>query len=450
MPIWRCHQAVRLRRYYHPLMIDFVGRWWGGLLVVVIACAPGAGAQGGAIPVSRSTAIERALSRGARLALARADTAAARAALLSARALENPTLTGTYSKATPQWHVLMDLPIAYPWVRRARVGAAEAGREAAGYRFAFERAAAALDADTTYTRALAALAHQRLSRRTAQDADSLRRIAQRRLAAGDAAQLDVELATVNAGQQANVATTDSLDYLSELLDLQAAMGMQFRDVEIVLADSLTMPPASMLGADSLGFTDASLVPIASGDSVGAARLGAPSAAPLSVAAAEATARGAALATSVQRRSIWLAPTLTVGFETGDPSGSEPGILPTVGIGLPLPLFSRNQGGLAQARAEQTRAEAELQLARVESDAAIAHGRRQLAIALTKVRRDEALVAAADRVARMSLTAYREGASTLPNVLEAQRNARDVFAQYVDDLAQAWIASATLRVLTLTP
>jgi cobalt-zinc-cadmium efflux system outer membrane protein len=169
-----------------------------------------------------------------------------------------------------------------------------------------------------------------------------------------------------------------------------------------------------------------------------------------VAAAEATARGAALATSVQRRSIWLAPTLTVGFETGDPSGSEPGILPTVGIGLPLPLFSRNQGGLAQARAEQTRAEAELQLARVESDAAIAHGRRQLAIALTKVRRDQALVAAADRVARMSLTAYREGASTLPNVLEAQRNARDVFAQYVDDLAQAWIASATLRVLTLTP
>lgn len=436
-------------------MIDLASRWSGrrvavGMLLIALGCAPGAGAQGGAaIPVSRSTAIERALSRGARLAVARADTAAARAALLSARALENPTLTGTYSKATPQWHVLMDLPISYPWIRNARVGAAEAGREAAGYRFAFERAAAALDADTTYTRALAALAHQRLSRRTAQDADSLRRMAQRRLAAGDAAQLDVELATVNAGQQANIAATDSLDYLSELLDLQAVMGMQFRDVEIVLTDSLTRPPASTSGADSLGFADAAM-PIATGDSMGVARPGAPSAAPLSVAAAAAAARGAALATSAQRRSVWLAPTVTFGFETGDPSGSEPGILPTVGIGLPLPLFSRNRGGLAQARAEQTRAEAELQLARIESDAAIAHGERQLAIGLSKVRRDEALVSAADRVARMSLTAYREGASTLPNVLEAQRNARDVFAQYVADLAAAWIASATLRVLTLTP
>ncbi|HET9685013.1 MAG TPA: hypothetical protein VFP15_12980, partial [Gemmatimonadaceae bacterium] len=131
-------------------MIDLAPRWSGrrvaaGMLLIALGCAPGAGAQGGAaIPVSRSTAIERALSRGARLAVARADTAAARAALLSARALENPTLTGTYSKATPQWHVLMDLPISYPWIRNARVGAAEAGREAAGYRFAFERAAAAL------------------------------------------------------------------------------------------------------------------------------------------------------------------------------------------------------------------------------------------------------------------------------------------------------------------
>ena len=51
---------------------------------------------------------------------------------------------------------------------------------------------------------------------------------------------------------------------------------------------------------------------------------------------------------------------------------------------------------------------------------------------------------------MSLTAYREGAASLPNVLEAQRNARDVRGQYIDDLAAAWIATAELRVLSLTP
>jgi outer membrane protein TolC len=51
---------------------------------------------------------------------------------------------------------------------------------------------------------------------------------------------------------------------------------------------------------------------------------------------------------------------------------------------------------------------------------------------------------------MSLTAYREGAASLTNVLEAQRSARDVLANYVDDLADAWIATAELRVLALPP
>ena len=399
-------------------------------------------------PVSRAEAMSAALSRGARVALARADTAAARAALLTARAFENPTLSGTYSTATPRWHVLVDLPVAYPWIRGARIGSARAAGDAARYRFAFEHAAAALDADTTYTRALAALSHLRLSNRTAQDADSLRRMAVQRRDAGDAAQLDVELATVNAGQQANIAASDSLGYFSALLDLQAAMGMQFRDVAIVLTDSLEAPPdIEPLGdADSVSAGDAAVQMRAAAAGRGQAE----SAVPLQVAAAAAAARGAALATTVQRRSVWLAPTITAGFETGDPSGSEPGVLPTIGIGLPLPLFSRNQGPLAQARAEQARASAELQLARVESQAAIARGRRQLQIALVTVQRDRALVAAAARVAAMSLAAYREGASGLPNVLEAQRSAREVVARYADDLAQAWIAAATLRVLTLTP
>ena len=75
--------------------------------------------------------------------------------------------------------------------------------------------------------------------------------------------------------------------------------------------------------------------------------------------------------------------------------------------------------------------------------------RERETALARVARDRTLVASANRVAAMSLTAYREGADPIANVLEAQRNAREVLAQYVDDLAAAWIATATLRVLTLT-
>ena len=62
--------------------------------------------------VSRSDAIAAALSRGARLAVARADTAAARAQLATAGAFTNPSLAATYTKSVPQYHVTLDLPLS--------------------------------------------------------------------------------------------------------------------------------------------------------------------------------------------------------------------------------------------------------------------------------------------------------------------------------------------------
>ena len=169
---------------------------------------------------------------------------------------------------------------------------------------------------------------------------------------------------------------------------------------------------------------------------------------LTVAAAQASLESARLALRVQHRSIFSAPSLSAGVETGDPD--QKGLLPTFGIALPLPLFDRNRGGVMQARAEQARAQAELTLAQVQSRNEIARARRELANALSTVRRDSLLVYAAARVAAMSLTAYREGAASLPNVLEARRTAREVLAQYIDDLANAWIFAAELRVISLTP
>jgi hypothetical protein len=75
--------------------------------------------------------------------------------------------------------------------------------------------------------------------------------------------------------------------------------------------------------------------------------------------------------------------------------------------------------------------------------------RERAIALANVARDETLIASANRVAALSLTAYQEGAAPLATAIEAQRNAREILTQYIDDLAAAWIATAALRVRTLT-
>jgi outer membrane protein, heavy metal efflux system len=370
-------------------------------------------------PVTRQQAVDAAVTRGARAAVARADTLVGSAQLLAARGRDNPSLSATYSKSTPHYHAIVDLPLDLTGVRSARIRSAEATRLASQYRFQFETASAALDADTTYTHALAAVERVRLAQRNAKDADSLRRMAILRRDAGDASELDVLLATVNAGQAENLASADSLSLVTTLFDLQALMGLDTTRIFLVPTDSLTPPPVIQTN----GF-----------------------AATLPVAAAEQELAAAELGISVQRRSVFAPFSIQAGVEQGDPS--ETGILPTFGLSVPLPLLNRNKGLIAQADAERERARAELALTRFETQSVIGRAIRQRNLALDKIRRDRLLVESANRVAAMSITAYREGAQGLPAVLEAQRNAREILSQYIDDLVDAWIATATLRVYTL--
>jgi cobalt-zinc-cadmium efflux system outer membrane protein len=384
-------------------------------------------------PVTRREAIEATLSAGTRVALARADSALARARLVTARALGNPSLAASYSKSAPQQHVSLEIPLDAPWTRGARVGAARAAVRAAELRILSEHAAAIVEADTTYTAALAAEARFRLARQTARDADSLLVLTTRRRDAGDASELDVDLATVAAGQQANGASNDSLTFMSTVLALQTLMGLSADSVAITLADSLR--PAS-------GAADTLLATVA-----GTALPRAP--VPPSVRSAEASLQAAELAIVRERRSVLGLPAVSVGVEHGDPAGDEKGLLPVVGIVLPLPLLDRNRGPIAEATAERDRARAELALARLETRQRFLEGIRERAQLLARVTRDSALVLRAQRVAARAITAYAEGASALPAVLEARRSAREVLAQYIDDVAALLIVTTELRALTQT-
>src|SRR5262249_32934825 len=156
--------------------------------------------------------------------------------------------------------------------------------------------------------------------------DSLRLMAVARRDAGDASDLDVELATVSAGQAANTAAADSLAFLSAVLDLQAVMGLTADRVTINPPDSLTVPALTAVVDQSI--------------SVGAS--------PLRIEAARAALESARLNASLERRNIFATPSISFGFETGDPTGAEPGFLPTFGFTLPLPLLNANRGPIALA------------------------------------------------------------------------------------------------------
>jgi outer membrane protein, heavy metal efflux system len=427
--------------------------WSAGVALCIVAAGTSLGAQqpmseSAPTYLTRAAAEDAALASGAHAALARADALVTRAALLSARALPNPVANLTYSRDTPHYHGVFSIPFDYPWVRGARVQSAQAGYQSASYRYEFERAAVRFEVDTMYTRALAATAHGRVSQRNAGDADSLRRLAVIRRDAGDASDMDVELATVNAGQQANVAAADSLAAMSALLDLQALVGLPADRPVVALSDSLSIPD-SMTAADSMppNASPGATAPAerAAGASNASTRARSGSV-PLQVAAAQAALASEESGLTLARRSVLAQPALQAGLEGGDPQ--QRFLLPTVGLSLPFPLFNHGGGEIALARATRDRAAAELDVARRESAARTAEARRALTVALTRAERDRDLLVLAGRVVARSLTAFAEGAIALPSVLEAQRSARDALGQYVDDLAAANTASAAVRLFTL--
>jgi cobalt-zinc-cadmium efflux system outer membrane protein len=161
-------------------------------------------------------------------------------------------------------------------------------------------------------------------------------------------------------------------------------------------------------------------------------------------------RAAELAITRERRNVWSLPSITLGVEWGDEAFDPPSRkLPLAGVAIPLPIFNRNQGGIAQATAERDRALAELRSVRLAARQRLIEGLRQRELLRARISRDQEMVVRAERVAAKSLTAYREGASALPAVLEARRTARDVLGQYIDDVAALLTLQAELRVLSQT-
>ena len=389
--------------------------------ITLLACAAsGLYAQR---PLSRRDAIDAALSRGPLVSLIAADTARAAADLSTAGVRLLPNLQTSYTESAPQYHIITELPLDGPLLRSRRLSVARAVQRSVRHQYAFNRASITFDIDTAYTRALAAASRAALSQRNASDADSLRRIAERRRDAGDASELDVQLATIATGQLANVAAVDSAAAVNAVLDVQTLIGEPADTLRIALSDSLDVPAA--LNASAI---------------VGQ---------PLRVAAAAAAVSAADAQVALEKRSRFGTPSLTAGVEKGDPTGSQPQVLPTIGVALPIPFPGRNKGVVQAAEAERARAIAVLAFAQLESQRQIARATRDRVAAENRVARDRQLLATAERVAVLALTAYREGASPLPNVLEARRNARDVMAQYIDDVAALWTAIAAQKLVTLT-
>ncbi len=130
------------------------------------------------------------------------------------------------------------------------------------------------------------------------------------------------------------------------------------------------------------------------------------------------------------------------------AGGEPRAVGREGsfeVGLSVPLFNRNQGGIAAARADQSRAEIEVaRLAlTIESRMASWFDSYLTSLRAAEAYRDE-MLPRAEEAYQLYLARYREAAAAYPQVLIAQRTLFQLSDEYLKNLEGAWRAALRIQ------
>jgi cobalt-zinc-cadmium efflux system outer membrane protein len=130
-----------------------------------------------------------------------------------------------------------------------------------------------------------------------------------------------------------------------------------------------------------------------------------------------------------------------GEDTRQPIGWEG----QIEAGISIPLFNRNQGGIAAARAGETVAQAELTRLQLALRAQAASG---FATYLTAIRSAESfradILPRAEQAYTLYLARYREMGAAYPQVLVAQRGLFEMAREYLNHLEDAWRSALRLQ------
>lgn len=227
---------------------------------------------------------------------------------------------------------------------------------------------------------------------------------------------------MNQGQFHARATQDSLARVLTMLGLQRELQLPVDRMRVALLDSLD------------GVLLAELSP---SDSTDGQRH-----TPLPVAIATQAREATAAAVALERRRLLGVPAVSFGVERN--TAGDQRLLPTIGLSLPLPLLNR-RGDIEIAQAERGRAEVELEIATQNTRTAIAEAEQSATLAAQRLEQVRALLASAERVASLVLVAYREGAATMPTVLDAARRARELRDEAISATTDLINARAALRL-----
>lgn len=117
-----------------------------------------------------------------------------------------------------------------------------------------------------------------------------------------------------------------------------------------------------------------------------------------------------------------------------PSGRRTGPEANVQVGITLPIFNRNQGGIAAAQAELAIAEREMTRLQLSLRVRLAQAFRDYNNAVNAVRRyQEVILPRAQRAYNLYLASFQQMAASYPQVLISQRTMFQVREQYLNAL-----------------
>ena len=374
--------------------------------------------RSGPLPTTLSVAdaLAEAIARSPTIVAEQAEVDAARARLRQAGVRPNPELnvevenfagTGPYSGLNgTETTVSLNQRLDIGGRRRARVSAAEAALAVQELRLAIARADLFQNVRNGFAAALAARDRLELARGNHQRATDLARIANELVDAGREPPLRALRASTALAQADAALRAAEADESAARLSLGVLLGG--RVAPAVLRDSPFSSAAAAL--DPLRTLEVRL------------------------ADAERTAAEAGVAQ--ERAATRLDPSIGFGVrhiaETGDRT-----LL--AGVSVPLPLFDRNRGNIAAARAGVRAAEARREAAVAQAAATISNAETELAAADARVQAFEtAAVPEAREALRLTDLSYRAGRSSLLELLDAQ----EAFATAQGELIEARLARAT--------
>lgn len=326
----------------------------GALVVALLAVAPSSGNAEERHPMTMERAVELALERRLELREMEAELELARGGLVGAQlsSRRNPEISGGAAARISGDDLSVDAEAGISQTfelggaRRQRVAAAEAWESALLRRQEHLRLEVAAEARGAFVEAVDAGRITDLARQAETLTADLHRIARERLEADAGTELEVNLA--------------ALEWLGAQRQLRAAIRRE-RTSRLALCRALSLSPGVDLALPR-ELPEPPEVAASEGELIGRALANRPD-----LAAFDHVREQAEAEIGVARADAW--PELTVEATYALEGGSDHII--GAGLSIPLPLFQRNQGEIAQARARAEVARVEVEAARLTIEAEVA-------------------------------------------------------------------------------